>query len=104
MAKELARPRGGYSMLPDATQTGALPVIAPLSATAVAPDVDLGQDFVVSQPALDMLSFADDQTISLPAGVSLMPPKLNADQGLDFDLSEAGGLDDITIPGLKKRS
>jgi hypothetical protein len=104
MAKELVRPRGGYSMLPDATQTGALPVIAPLGATAVAPDVDLGQDFVVSRPALDMLSFADDPTISLPAGVSLMPSKVNPDEGLDFDLSDMGGLDDITIPGLKKRS
>jgi pilus assembly protein FimV len=109
MAKELARPHSSYSMLPAATQSGALPVMAASQASAVAPDVDLGLDIGDKALPLDMLSLQDDPTISLPPGLSLMPeakqpPSSGQDNGLDFDLSDMSGLDDITIPGMRKRS
>jgi hypothetical protein len=91
LAKELARPTTGFSMLPSGTQS---PMIAPLFAAAekssgdsVAPDLDLGDSLAFSGPPADMLSF-DDPTVTIPENMIAKPSDT-----LDFDLSDTGALE-----------
>ncbi len=103
LAKELARPRGGYSMLPAATQSGAMPMIPPLAAPPSVPDVDLGDGLMLSRPQIDMLSMDGDPTVSLPHSLNLLlEPLPDEGSGLDFDLGGIDQLDDIIMPSINK--
>jgi hypothetical protein len=90
LAKELARPDAAYSMLPLSMQT---PVV-PAAGISNTPDFDLGDGLLLSSPHDDLLS-PDDRTVSLSYALIKDSDQVDADRGLDFDLSDSAELSAI---------
>lgn len=85
LAKELAQPSSGYSMLPASSSKPIAPHAAQRkaadTASAQLPDIELGNGILLSGPQADMLSF-EDPTIDMTPGLA------EQNQALDFDLSQ----------------